>query len=124
MTRVLLPTVFVACLGSLLALSTTAPAEEPAPAARRAVVPPPPPPARAEEELVEKVRRTIDEGVRYLKNQQAKNTGNWEGIVLGGLLDMEGGVTALATLALLNCGLRVEDPTVKKALDYLETLSP
>jgi hypothetical protein len=123
MLRYLLPSGFILCLATLLALPATAPAEEPAQAVRQAVQPPPPPPPRAEDELVERVRRAIDDGVRFLKNQQSKTTGNWEGIVLP-LLDMEGGVTALATLALLNCGLRVDDPTVKKALDYLETLQP
>src|SRR5439155_15207313 len=50
--------------------------------------------------------------------------GTWEGIVLNVLADMEGGVTALATLALLNCGVKPEDPAVAKALEYLRTVKP
>ena len=62
--------------------------------------------------------------MRYLKNQQSKKDDTGRGSSSACLADMEGGVTALATLALLNCGLRADDPTVKKALEYLETLSP
>jgi hypothetical protein len=123
MSRTLLRVAFIACLGVHLALPNPAPAEEPKPGGSRAVLPPPPPPPRAEEELVEKVRRAIDDGVRFLKNQQSKKEGNWESVVLR-LVEMEGGVTALATLALLNCGLKVDDPAVRKALDYLETIQP
>ncbi len=80
-------------------------------------------PVKAEEELVEKVRKAIDNGVRYLKKQQSPQ-GNWEGIVIGFLANMEGGSTALATLALLNCGVKPEDPAVAGAIEYLRTLPP
>ena len=120
MVRYLLPLGFVVCLTTLLAIPNTALAEEPKPA----ILPPPPPPSRIEEELVEKVRKAIDEGVRYLRNQQSKKDGNWEGIVINLLADMEGGVTALVTLALLNCGVKRDDPAIVKALDYLRTLPP
>lgn len=113
MSRVLLPLVFALALGGLVAF--------PAPAA--AQQPPPARPAKAEEELVEKVRRSIDLGVKYLKKQQSPQ-GNWEGIVIGFLADMEGGSTALVTLALLNCGLKPDDPAVARAIDYLHKLPP
>jgi hypothetical protein len=117
MFRFLLPVGFVVCLGALVAMPRAVAAEPPAPQ------PPPPPPAKAEDELVEKVRKAIDQGVTYLKKEQNAK-GNWEGIVLNLLADMEGGVTSLATLALLNCGEKPESPAVKKALDYLENLEP
>ncbi len=77
---------------------------------------------RVEEELVDKVRQAIDRGVKYLKATQ--RNGNWEGIVLNVLANMDGGVTALATLALLTSGVKPDDPTVARALEYLRTLEP
>ena len=77
---------------------------------------------KVEEELVEKVRKAIEMGVKYLKSQQ--RDGNWEGVVLNVLADMDGGVTALATLALLTSGVKPDDPAVAKALDYLRSLPP
>jgi hypothetical protein len=120
MTRFLLPAGFVVCLGALLAFPSSAPAGEP----KAEPQPPPPPPAKVEEELVEKVRKAIDDGVKFLKNQQSKPAGNWEGVVLNLLADMEGGVTALATLALLNCGQKPTDKEVANALKYLRDLPP
>jgi hypothetical protein len=81
-------------------------------------------PAKAEEELVDRVRKSIDSGVKFLKNQQNPKTGNWEGVVVSLLADMEGGQTALVTLALLNCGVPANDPKVARALEYLEKLPP
>jgi hypothetical protein len=106
MSRFLLPVTLGTVLGLMLAV--------PAPAA---------PPPKPEEELVEKVRKAIDKGVLFLKKQQSPQ-GNWEGIVLTFLADMEGGATALVTLALLNCGVKPEDPAVAKALEYLHGLPP
>lgn len=80
-------------------------------------------PGKVEEELVEKVRKAIDNGVRFLKKQQTPQ-GNWEDVVIGVLADMDGGRTALATLALLNCGVKPDDPSISRALDYLRKLPP
>ena len=80
------------------------------------------PPAKADEELVEKVRKSIELGVNYLKLQQTKQ-GNWEDIVVGIFADMEGGRTALVTLALLNSGVKPDDPSLVRAIDYLRKLS-
>jgi hypothetical protein len=108
MSRVLLPVTVVTILGLMLAV--------PAPAA-------PPAAPKPEEEMVEKVRKAIDKGVAFLKKEQNPQ-GNWEGIVLNFLADMEGGATALVTLALLNCGVKPEDPSLAKALEYLHSLPP
>jgi hypothetical protein len=108
MSRFLLPVGAALALGLVLSV--------PAPPAAAA-------PPKAEEELVEKVRKAIDNGVRYLKKQQTAQ-GNWEGVVLNTLADLDGGTTALVTLALLNCGLTKDDPAVAKALDYLRKLPP
>src|SRR5262245_19127554 len=87
MLRYLPPVGFVVCLGVRRAIPTAVAAQPPGPG--RA--------GRAEDELVDKVRKTIDNGVTYLKKEQNEK-GNWEGIVLNLLADMEGGVTSLATL--------------------------
>src|SRR5947207_594789 len=111
MSRFLLPASLGAACGLMLALPNPTPAA------------PPPAPPKPEEELVEKVRKGIDKGVAYLKKQQSPQ-GNWEGIVLNFLADMDGGSTGLVTLALLNCGVKPQDPAVAKALDYLQNLPP
>lgn len=62
------------------------------------------------------VNEAIRQGIEYLKRTQ-KADGSWteyEG--------QPGGMTSLTTLALLNCGLGKNDPTVSKALAYLESL--
>ena len=69
------------------------------------------------------MRKAIDDGVRYLKKEQTKQ-GNWEGVVLNLLADLEGGVTALTTLALLNCGVKPTEAEMARALEYLRTLPP
>jgi len=80
-------------------------------------------PAKPEDELVNKVRDSIKRGVTYLK-KNINAQGNWEGVVLQFLADMEGGTTALVTLSLLNCGEKPDDPQIAKALDYLAGLPP
>ncbi len=66
----------------------------------------------------EQVRQSIDRGVAYLKRVQ-KDDGSWPDP-----RGYEGGITALCTLALLNCGVPPEDPQVQLALNYLRTLPP
>jgi hypothetical protein len=58
----------------------------------------------------------IDRGVAYLKREQSPR-GRWDD-----LPGYEGGVTSLCTLALLNSGVEVSDPAVRKALAYLRGL--
>ncbi|HUY93535.1 MAG TPA: DUF4159 domain-containing protein [Pirellulales bacterium] len=66
----------------------------------------------------EEVRDSIDRGVSYLKNEQ-RNDGSWPDPV-----GYPGGITALCTLALLNCGVPPNDPQVQSALNYLRKLPP
>ena len=114
MTRVLLTIGLALNLGLFLALP--APAQPPGP-------PSPAPAKRQEEELVEKVRKSIEGGKTYLKNIQSPQ-GNWEGVLLNVVAEMDGGVTGLATLALLVGGEKATEPHVAKALAYLERLEP
>lgn len=113
MTRILLA--ISLALGAGLMLVTVEPS---------AAQPPAPVPKGGQEaELVEKVRSSIDRGVRYLKKNQGKD-GDWEGLVFGTIAGLKGGSTSLATLALLNCGLKADDDAVAKALIYLRNLKP
>ncbi len=115
MTRSLLAVGLALCVGLLLTSSAPT-AAQPAPAPAQA--------ANPDGELVGKVKDSIDKGVKYLKDTAAKNNGHWEGVVLKSLVDMDGGTTALAVLALLNSGEKVDSPTVKGGLDYLRKLNP
>src|SRR3972149_612655 len=58
----------------------------------------------------------IDRGVGYLKREQS-HRGNWSEMA-----GYTGGVSALATLALLNAGVPADDPTIVRALEYLRGL--
>jgi hypothetical protein len=69
-------------------------------------------PVRAEVTAAQ-VDESIRQGVDFLLRRQGPD-GNWTERP-----GEPGGVTALATLALLNCGLKKDHPQVKKALDYL-----
>lgn len=65
------------------------------------------------------VRKAMDLGIRYLQSEQTPN-GTWSEYP-----GQQGGITALCTLALLNAEENpLDDPTVKKALDYLRKLRP
>lgn len=113
MTRSLLAVGLALCAGLVLVTATPTAAQPPAPAGK----------AGADAELVEKVRNSIDKGVRYLKKNQSKD-GDWESLVIGNIIGLKGGTTSLATLALLNCGLKPDDANVARALAYLEKLEP
>ena len=69
-------------------------------------------PARAAEpdgdDLVEPVRAAIERGVKYLRAQL--HNGGWE----NGYPDKPGGMTCLALLALLNAGVKADDPLVAR----------
>ncbi|MEZ6086722.1 MAG: DUF4159 domain-containing protein [Pirellulaceae bacterium] len=65
------------------------------------------------------VQRSIDRGVAFLKKQQSETTGGWQEYV-----NQSCGLSALCTLALLNCGLDHNDPHVARALDYLRKCEP
>ena len=82
-------------------------------------------PARAEEPLVQKVRKSLDEGIKYLKSKQ-KDEGagrwSWDDATLGSL--QKGGPSCLAMLALLTAGVPADDPVVKRGLPFIRGLSP
>src|SRR5262245_22054731 len=65
-----------------------------------------------DDDLVKKVKRSIDEGVSFLRSQQRKTDGSWE-VGTGGLSGM-GGWTCLALLAMLNSGVKPDDEAVQK----------
>ncbi|HXD87937.1 MAG TPA: DUF4159 domain-containing protein [Urbifossiella sp.] len=111
MSRLLLLTGLSGVLGVVVMMPAGAPAQ------------PQPAPVKPEEELVNKVRDSIKRGVAYLKKNQTSQ-GNWEGVVLKFLADMEGGSTALVVLALLNCGEKPDEPYLQKAIKYLADLPP
>ncbi len=69
------------------------------------------------EPLVAQVKNAIDRGVRYLKENQRPD-GRW----LESFESRLGGCTALATLALLNAGVPVDEDHVKRGLSYLRGL--
>lgn len=60
----------------------------------------------------------ISSGVAYLKNEQAAR-GHWDQKP-----GYAGGVTGLATLALLNSGVPPADPVIQKALGFLRGIEP
>ncbi|MBN9519808.1 sigma-70 family RNA polymerase sigma factor [bacterium] len=61
--------------------------------------------------------------VKYLVDRQTAD-GHWEGLSPNTFVDMAGGPTALATLALLEAGQPPAHPAVRKAVDYLAGLPP
>jgi len=62
------------------------------------------------------VRGAIDKGVGYLKSAQRAD-GSWDDYTA-----YSGGVSCLCTLALLNCGVPLDDPQMRKALEYVRSL--
>ena len=115
MTRSLLAVGLALCVG-LLFLTSAPTAAQPAPAPAKA--------ANPEGELVDQVKKSIEKGVKYLKDTAVKKGGNWEDGIILPAAGLEGGPTALAVLALLNSGEKVDSPAVKGGLDYLRKLNP
>lgn len=76
-------------------------------------------PRAGKEKLVDQVRTSIDRGVKFLRDQQRRE-GHWETEAVSPL--MPGGCTALALLALLNAGVKPEDPVIQSGLKYLRGL--
>src|SRR5438132_878900 len=76
--------------------------------------------APAEHKPPDKVREAIDRGVAYLKKSQTNSGWEQDPRMQG----MKGGATALALLALLESGLKADDPVVAKGLDYLREIEP
>src|SRR5262249_6857455 len=79
------------------------------------------PPQKSKELLVDRVRKSMDRGIQFLRDQE-KGRGNWEVDQLSFLI--EGGWTSLALLALLNAGVPPDDPIIDRGLRYLRTVQP
>jgi hypothetical protein len=79
------------------------------------------PPPKTDEPLGERVRTAIQAGVRYLRDQEGGRGQFGKSDVA---MIYPGGVTALATLALLDAGVPSDDPLVQRCLKYLRTVEP
>jgi hypothetical protein len=66
-----------------------------------------------EEIDAKQLRKAIERGIAFLKSKQDPDQGTWPDH--GG---QNGGVAALCTLALLNSGVPVEHPVLKRSLTY------
>ena len=60
--------------------------------------------------------------MRFLRDKE-RGTGDWEHINPASL-PIPGGWTALATLALLNSGVKPDDPIIDRSLRFLRTIEP
>ncbi|HEX4592429.1 MAG TPA: hypothetical protein VH120_21035, partial [Gemmataceae bacterium] len=72
------------------------------------------------EPLVKRVRDALDRGIDFLRRTE-RGRGHWETDVYDASF-RTGGPSCLAVLALLNSGVRPEDPTVQRGLDYIRKL--
>src|SRR5262245_52857721 len=79
-------------------------------------------PPRPKGELVDQVKNSVDRGVNSLRRQQSAR-GDWErgGIVNFGNM-LTGGQTCLAMLALLNCGMKPDDPIIQAGLRAVRSI--
>lgn len=73
-----------------------------------------------EEPLVEQVRKSIDRGIKFLRDQQ--QNGSWESEWAS--TGWPNGCTSLTLLALLNAGVKPEDPVIQRGLEYLRAKTP
>jgi hypothetical protein len=80
-----------------------------------------PAPAQKEEPLVNQVRDAIQSGIQFLRDVE-RGTGRWE--TGGDAVQAPGGTTSLAMLALLNSGIKPNDPMIERGLGYLRTVEP
>src|SRR5216683_377838 len=72
--------------------------------------------------LVDRVRRSIDRGIQFLRDQEDRN-GHWE-LDAAPATSRPGGETCLALLALLNAGVKPDDPIIERGLKYLRNIGP
>jgi hypothetical protein len=73
------------------------------------------------EPLVEQVRTAIDTGVRFLRKAE-RGRGHWEIDFISAA--KPGGSSSLALLALLNCGIKPDDPIIQRGLEHLRKVEP
>jgi hypothetical protein len=79
------------------------------------------PPRQARKEpLVDQVRRAIDKGVKFLRQEQRPG-GSWDEQAIA--INHRGGGTCLALLALLNTGVPRDDPVITNGLRFIRGLS-
>lgn len=76
---------------------------------------------RPQDDLAEQTRKSIDRGVRFLKQQQGGN-GNFERGGVGGFGATGGGQTCLALLAMLNAGVPATDQSIVDGLKIVRAL--
>jgi RNA polymerase sigma factor (sigma-70 family) len=75
--------------------------------------------------LVKKVQDAQQKAMEFLKSQlkeESKDRWSWDDPTLGTL--QKGGPSALATLALLESGLKPDDETITRGLKFLRTVDP
>ena len=74
------------------------------------------------EPLAAQVKTAMDRGIEFLRRSQRRD-GGWEIDVLPSV-GYRGGGTALAVMAMLNCGVPVDDRAIVNGLSYLRDLEP
>ncbi len=72
----------------------------------------------AQQLTAERVSAAIRNGVEFLSRKQQRNNGGWAD--MAGDTRHKYGITALATLALLSCGVSADDPRITRALNNLD----
>lgn len=78
-------------------------------------------PRKGGENLVEDVKKAIEKAIQFLKDQE-QGRGNWE--IDGEAGARRGGWSSLAMLALLNAGIKPDEPIIQRGLAYLRGLAP
>jgi hypothetical protein len=79
-----------------------------------------PPGQGRKEPLVDQVRRAIDKGIKFLRQEQRPG-GSWDEAAIA--INHRGGATCLALLALLNAGVPRDDPVITNGLRFIRGLS-
>src|SRR5262249_53726753 len=77
---------------------------------------------KQKELLVDQVRDATKRGVQYLRDRE-HGAGNWEAAD-NTMIGVRGGWTALCMLALLNAGVRPDDPIIERTIHYLRQVDP
>jgi hypothetical protein len=78
------------------------------------------------EQLVDQVKKAIDRGIQFLRDQerdQGDGSSNWD-VDAKDSLNNRGGWTSLALLALLNAGVKPDDPIIDRGLKHLRGIDP